>query len=99
MKDREFRVATAVNLDDSTKPNFYLVCLSDCYDPPMAAIRADNESDAEEEFVDQLPWSHIPEDMHEEMQDSDEVGYGPSGQMYDSVSVRVMLAKVVGIIV
>ena len=91
--------ATGVNLDGVEK-EFYLVWVQDCMDPPVAIVRADNVSDAIDEFVEELTWAHLDElaakDYIEEGTDgkdlkySDSLGIGPSGQMYDSESLMVM---------
>ena len=81
------RQATGVNLEGAGA-RFFLVYVEDCFDPPVAIVRADNEQDAEEWFVQELPWARLSEgrlkDLHE-----DDVGIGPNGELYDQGAVRI----------
>jgi hypothetical protein len=52
--------ATGVNLDGSEE-RFFLVWVADCMDPPLAVVRADDASDAQEWFVEELTWADISE--------------------------------------
>ncbi|MFO0964632.1 MAG: hypothetical protein U0793_03465 [Gemmataceae bacterium] len=89
----ECKAATGVNLD-GCEERFFMVYVEDCFDPPIAIVRADSEQDAEELFVDELPWAHITEpDLND--YDPETLVYGPSGQPYDSESVRVHPVRMV----
>lgn len=46
---------TGLNMD-STDDKFWAVWVADCFDPPIAVVRADLEANAEEVFVEQCPW-------------------------------------------
>ncbi len=89
--------ATGVELDGFGKA-FFMVYVEDCFDPPVAIVRADNAQDAEEAFVDALPWAHISEpDLKDYSEDDDSLSYGPSGQPYDSSSVMIREVRLVAI--
>lgn len=95
-----FKRATGLCLDDSTAGNhFWLVYVDDCYDPPVAVVRAKHVEDAIDAFVDELPWAHMSEEDYADLvkdygeeRAADMVGWGPSGQIYDSE--RVMIREV-----
>jgi hypothetical protein len=59
--DKQHKRATGLALDDSGE-RFFLLCVADCFDPPVAIVRARNESDAYETFVDELAWAHITDE-------------------------------------
>lgn len=52
--------ATGINLEDGDG-KFFLVYVSDCFDPPLAVVRAANAGDAEDWFIEELAWADIPE--------------------------------------
>jgi hypothetical protein len=50
--------ATGVALNECGA-RFYLMYVEDCFDPCLAIVRADNESEAVETFLDALDWCDI----------------------------------------
>jgi hypothetical protein len=81
------RQATGVNLAGDGE-RFFLVYVEDCFAPPVAIVRADNEQDAEELFVQELPWARLTEEQVEDINE-DDVGIGPNGELYDQGAVRI----------
>jgi hypothetical protein len=59
----------------------------------VAIVRADNEQDAEELFVQELPWARLSG----ERLDEDDVGIGPNGEFYDQEAVRIHEVRLVHI--
>jgi len=64
----------------------------------VAIVRARSGIDAEEIFVDELPWSHLDEATQkdiladcggDEEKAAEQMGWGPSGQAYDSQSIVI----------
>jgi hypothetical protein len=49
---------TPVNFN-SSDDRWFVVCVADCFDPPLAIVHAKNESEAEEWFLDTLPWADV----------------------------------------
>lgn len=94
--DIDCKRATGLRMDD-TNDKFFMCFVSDCFDPPIAIIRADNEQDAEEWFVDELSWSHYSEDDVKKMTEEEQeyAGYGPSGQVYDQQNLQVQEVKLI----
>ncbi len=87
--------AEPVELDE-TWDEFWLVYLADCFDPPLAIVRAKNEQDAEEAFVDNLDWAHVKEpDLAD--YDEDSLSFGPHGQPYDGSQIHVEQVILVGV--
>ncbi len=83
----ESKQATGVNLDSSDK-RFFMVAVSDCYDPPIAIIRADNECEAEGWFADELTWAHISEpDLAD--YDDESMSYNSSGVPYETDNIVI----------
>lgn len=93
----EVKQCTPVNIGgNSDRERFFVVYCADCFDPPMAVVQAENESDAEEWFVSELPWSHYSpvESYFTEAElnkalDDGTAGIGPSGEVYDSQAVQM----------
>lgn len=55
--------ATGLNMNESwstrTATGFYGIAVADCYDPPVAIVRASGPEEAVDVFADELPWAHI----------------------------------------
>lgn len=84
-----------VHLDDSGS-KFYAIWVEDCFDPPIAIVRADHEQDALDTFVDKLDWAHVSEpDLADYTED--QLSYGPNGQPYDGESIGMLEVKLVRI--
>lgn len=83
--------ATGVQLDN-TGDKFFMCYLEDCFDPPIAIVRADNAQDAVEWFVEECAWARLdPKDAQEREEEygEDVVGYGPNGEPYDNEAMTV----------
>jgi hypothetical protein len=75
---------------DGYGKHFYGVYVADCFDPPIAIIRADNESEAIEWFVDEFDWSHLSdEDLKDYGEDSEAVSYNDSGKPYLNENINL----------
>lgn len=87
-------VAEGINLEDNIYNRFFLCFVADCFDPPLAIVRAEHAQDAIEYFVEECDWSHIDPDMmpREELEsaiESGAYGIGPSGEIYDQEQLMV----------
>jgi hypothetical protein len=98
----KYKQATGVNLGEDF-PNFYMVYVEDCFDPPVAIVRGESAEDALDTFIDELTWAHMSdEDVEEAIQDHAEKGksasmddppdwvtYSSGGQAYNSESLMI----------
>jgi hypothetical protein len=91
--DMDAKKATGVEMGNGND-DWYMVYVENCFDPPIAIVNAENEQDAEEAFVEALPWSHITEPDLKDY-DPETLHYGPSGQPYDAEQVMVRQIKLV----
>ena len=98
--ERQYKRATALCFDDSYD-RFFMVYVADCFDPPIAIIRAENECEALEIFADELEWAHIGEtDLPDYLKPADErregdseyvdsVSWNSSGKPYETESIQM----------
>ena len=98
--EAQFKRATALHFDDSTE-RFFMVYVADCFDPPIAIVRAEDESEALEIFVDELEWAHIDEtDLRDFLKPEAErvegeseyvewVSWNSSGKPYDTEQIEI----------
>jgi hypothetical protein len=76
-----------INLDGTEKA-FFAVAVADCHDPPVTIVRADNEQEAEERFIEESPAEWITDETTlEEM--GEDVSCDGDGHPYDSSGVHV----------
>ncbi len=94
--DQDAKRATGVELDGTGK-HFWMVHVEDCFDPPIAIVRADSLCDAEDAFTDALNWAHITDPNDLKDYDEDNLHYSPSGVPYDIESVMIREIKLHGI--
>jgi len=79
---------------DGYGENFYLCFVSDCFDPPMCIVRADNEAEAVDIFVDNFAYARVtqenygtPEEFEKAIEDGT-VGVGDGSNYYDAESMQ-----------
>lgn len=83
------------NNDDDAR--YWLVCVADCFDPPLTIVSAGSEQDALDAFIDETTWAHItPDDLADYHEDS--ISYGPRGQPYDGESIVIRPARKVRVV-
>ena len=93
----DYASATGLQLEDDTYNKFYKVCVADCYSPPLAIIRADNESEAIDAFADELTWAHVEEpDLADYSED--DLSYNSNGKPYDSSNIHVCEVVLAGVL-
>jgi hypothetical protein len=101
--------ATPLNMDSSDEDDgFWLLCVQDCFDPPIAIVRASHADEALEIFVDELDWAHISDEDLKDYEDTDSyvdgkplvyrefsenVNWNNSGQAYDSEGIYMCQVK------
>lgn len=84
------RRAVGVDVWDFSGPaRYYAVWVDDCFDPPIAVVRAKDEGEAEEMFLDALDWSHITAPLDLADYDADALHYTSSGIPCDTEGVRI----------
>ncbi len=88
-----YRQATGVNLD-GTEERFFMVFVADCFDPPIAIVRADNESDAEEGFYEELPWADVEEADVKDF-DVDTLVWSSRGKWVDTNGIQIRETRLV----
>ncbi len=104
------RPATGLNIDGDGE--WYAVYVEDCFDPPVAIIRAETWEDVEEIFLAELDWADVDaEDFLEEgeglqngkvvsyesLYDNDHLVYTDRRTTADTESIMIRSAKLVQI--
>jgi len=67
---------------------WFVVAVADCFDPPVAIVRATDEYTAEEYFIDELMWAHVDETDLKDY-DEDSLRYNSSGIPCDVSQVNI----------
>lgn len=96
--DADYKSVSGVaNMDDGWP--FWAVYVADCYDPPIAIVRAENESDAIDVAVDAFSWLQVDADMYggqdefDKALDDGTVGMADGGLCYDAEQIQVRPMK------
>jgi hypothetical protein len=90
--------ATAVGMDNGDYP-FFMCFVANCFDPPVAIVRQENEEEAIADFIDQCEWARVePEDYGaaEEFEQAVEegiVGIADGGNYYDAEQIQCVPIK------
>lgn len=78
-----------INLDGSEKL-FFAVYVEDCFDPPIAVVRASGASEAEERFADELDWAHISDvDLKDYEEEPSSLSWNSDGKPYDTSGIMI----------
>lgn len=83
--------ACGIKFDDEFGTKFFMVFVSDCFDPPIAIVRAENENDAIEYFVQNKNWTHVPPDEINE--NDDNISWSDNGIAYRNDNINVHEVK------
>lgn len=87
--------ATGFKMDE-TYDDFFMVYVEDCFDPPIAIIRAEHGQEAAEIFTDELTWAHVDEkDVTDEQIDAGLYQMNNNGKWYDAETLRVRNVRLV----
>lgn len=94
----QFKRASGANLDDN-ESQFFMVYVEDCFDPPIAIVRADDECEAIDIAVDAFEWLRVepsnygtPAEFEKAIEDGI-VGIGDGSNYYDAEQIRVREVK------
>jgi hypothetical protein len=86
----------AAGLDGYGK-HFYMCYVEDCFDPPIAVIRADDENEAVDIFVDTFSYARVTSENYGSMEEFENgiedgtVGVGDGSNYYDAEAMRCKL--------
>jgi hypothetical protein len=71
---------------DDDEDKFFLVFVQDCFDPPLAIVRAETAGDAVDIFLDELPWGRMDS---EDIDEDKNVSWSSQGHAYDGERINV----------
>lgn len=69
-----------INLDYCHGGEFFLVYVSDCFDPPLTVIGANGGFDAQMCFIEETEYALIPEEDHSDFEEDDPDGEAEEGK-------------------